>query len=484
MYKFTENQIMIADDFFLPFGGKLNAENRWVKLAQMIPWTVIEERYAKNFKAYRNGGNNARPVRTALGALIIQEKEGYSDTKTVEAIAENPYMQYFIGLKAFEDKKPFDSSLMVHFRKRLGKDVINEVNRIIIAESRKKDDDDDSDDSGNTSDGVEHKAEDNKTSENDGILILDATCTPADIHYPTDLWILNESREKLENIIDTLHEPLIRKDKKPRDYRNKARKEYLQIEKQRKTTKKKIRKAIGKQLRYIRRDLKHIESLVEKVGLESLSRYQYRTLLVITEIYRQQEEMYRLKTHKVEERIVSISQPHIRPIVRGKASAQVEFGAKLAISVVDGFVEMEKISWNAFNEGTTLSESIDKYKEKYGIYPQAVIADKIYRNRENIRICKEKNIRFSGPKLGRPLDSELREQLKQERKDSKIRNSVEGKFGEGKRFYGLNRIMAHLKETSETVIAVNLLVMNLEKRLRLLLYLFIKKGFWRLNFSL
>jgi IS5 family transposase len=72
----------------------------------------------------------------------------------------------------------------------------------------------------------------------------------------------------------------------------------------------------------------------------------------------------------------------------------------------------------------------------------------------------------------------LKEQLRQERQDVGIRNAVEGKFGEGKRFYSLDRIMAHLTETSETVIAMQLLVLNLEKRLRLLLFNFFKVRFW------
>lgn len=474
MYKMTEKQMIIEDDFFLPFGGKLNRENRWVKLSKMIPWVFLEEKYAENFKEAKKGGGIAKPVRIAIGSLIIQEKEGYSDVKTVEAISENPYMQYFIGLEKFEEKRPFDPSLMVHFRKRLGKDIINEINRMIIKDSQKKDDNDDND---NGISNISHDEVAKDTETNQGKLILDATCTPADIHYPTDLWLLNESREHLEDIIDELHASLIGIDKKPRDYREKARKEYLCIEKQRKTTHKKIRKAVGKQLNFIRRDLKHIKALVEKVGLEGLSKYQYKNLLVINEVFRQQEKMFREKSHSVEDRIVSICQPHIRPIVRGKANAKVEFGAKLAISVVNGFVEMEKLSWDAFNEGNTLIESIENYKTNYGFYPQSVIVDKIYRNRENIRFCKENGIRINGPKLGKSSSEELKEQRKLEIQDSKIRNSVEGKFGEAKRFYGLNRIMTKLKETSETVIAINLLIMNLEKRLRLLLCFFSKISF-------
>ena len=97
-----------------------------------------------------------------------------------------------------------------------------------------------------------------------------------------------------------------------------------------------------------RRDLAAIEKLVEIVGLGALSKRQLRNLWVINELYRQQEIMYKTKEHSIEDRIVSISQPHVRPIVRGKAGADTEFGAKVAISLADGYSYIEKISWDNF----------------------------------------------------------------------------------------------------------------------------------------
>lgn len=219
--------------------------------------------------------------------------------------------------------------------------------------------------------------------------------------------------------------------------------------------------------------------MLKKVRLTLLTKRQYRNLLVSQEIYRQQLEMYKQGKHSVEDRIVSLHMPFVRPIVRGKSNADVEFGAKLAISVVNGFSYMESLSFDAFNESKTLMQSVENYYQRYGFYPEAVMADKIYRNRDNLNYCKKLGIRLSGPPLGRPAKDQelLREQKKQERLDAGIRNAVEGKFGEGKRFYGLGRIMARLKETSETVIAMQLLVMNLERRLRILILNFIRENF-------
>lgn len=230
----------------------------------------------------------------------------------------------------------------------------------------------------------------------------------------------------------------------------------------------------GKLLRYVRRDLKIIETLAERNGLELLSRQQYKNLLVIQELYRQQLEMYEHRLYRKEDRIVSISQPHVRPIVRGKASASVEFGAKLSVSVVDGFIFCEKLEWDAYNEGNTLINSLERYKEKNGFYPEAILADKIYRTKDNRDYCKTRGIRLSGPKLGRSSEDEKKEAKKQAYQDSRERNEVEGKFGTGKRKFTMDCIMAKLKATGESAIILNLLILNLEKRLRLLLYNFLR----------
>ncbi|WP_435050875.1 IS5 family transposase [Desulfoscipio gibsoniae] len=490
MFRKVENQYYL-EEFILPFEGKLRADNRWVKLAKIIPWESIEERYANLFPS--NRGQLAKPVRMALGALIIKEKCGYSDRETVEQITENPYLQYFIGLREYHDRPPFDSSLMVHFRKRFGSETLKDINEEICraakkAEEQKKDDDNKPKppSGGKKTHAKEPNSPKSKASSfevypaNKGKLILDATCAPADIRYPTDLSLLNEAREKLDNIIDLVHKTLGKPGRRPRTYRQIARKAYLNIVHNRKPGKKAIRKAIGKQLRYVRRNLSAVDRLLAMAGdSHGLSQKQQDTLRTIRMVYEQQLHMYTYRKHKINDRIVSISQPHVRPIVRGKATADVEFGAKVAISMVDGYAFVETLSWDAFNEGVTLQESVEYYRQKYGYYPEAVQADKIYRNRENLRFCDRYNIRLSGPRLGRPLiDKSLqREQRRIERQDASERNAVEAKFGEGKRRYGLARIMARLKETAESVICLQFLVMNLERRLRVLLFFFMRRLF-------
>lgn len=133
MYHRPESQLQLFDDFFLPFGGKLNKDNRWVQLAALIPWWRAEEKYAKAFRKSMRGQKPVS-VRVALGALYIQERQQLDDRETVQQITENPYYQYFIGLPSYQDKSPFHHSLITHFRKRLGADVISQINEWILEE--------------------------------------------------------------------------------------------------------------------------------------------------------------------------------------------------------------------------------------------------------------------------------------------------------------------------------------------------------------
>jgi len=459
MYRKDDANQLRFEDFYLPFGGKLRSDNRWVILSKQIPWQQVEQEYLMNF-SQSDTGNPAKSARIALGSLIIKERLGTTDRETVLQIAENPYLQYFLGFSEYKDEVPFDHSLMTHFRKRFDKDTLREINESIVRNALEQDE---------LSQEKTPDGNDDDKPSNKGKLIVDATCTPADVAYPTDLNLLNEAREKTEAMIDSMHAPLIGKSMKPRTYRQKARKDYLAVAKQKKPGYKKVRKAIGKQLCYLRRNLKNIDKMVSEGQLTYLNKRQYRNLLVINELFSQQLFMYKNHTHKMSDRIVSVTQPHIRPIVRGKAKSNVEFGAKVSISLIDGFSFVDRVSWDNYNESGDLIGQIKKYHNRFGFYPESVHADQIYRNRDNRRYCKKHGIRLSGRPLGRPkkVTAENAEQLKHEkqqyRQDEIDRIAVEGKFGQGKRRFTLARIMAKLAGTSEVVIMISFMVMNLEK---------------------
>lgn len=450
MYRYSNGQISLAD-FKQPVGMNLKESNRWVRKAQTIPWLEIEKRYAALFTNRK--GNVAKPLRLALGACIIQAEYGYSDEETALQIQENPYLQYFCGYPGYDDEKlPFDPSLMVYFRKRLTPEVLGEINEMILrdAKARQSKEVEDKDDN-NSDDG-------SGTGGNSGTMIVDATCAPSNIRYPQDVSLLNEARENAEKLLDVLHDPA--EGKKPRTYRKRARKDYLKYTRCRKHTAKMTRKAIGKQLSYLKRDLEAIDGKL-LLG-KSLTDRQMERLNTLRTIYQQQKYMYDNRTHSVPDRIVSVSQPFVRPIVRGKAGKPVEFGAKLDISVVDGWTRLECCSFDAYNEAGNLRAMVERFCAREGHYPSRILADKIYRNRENLSYCKERGIRLSGPALGRPRKDEIQDKA-QNYLDECERVEVERRFSLAKRKCGIGLVTAKLQETAAHVIAMSVLVLNLRK---------------------
>ena len=216
MYKYSNGQISLAD-FRQPVGMHLKENNRWVKKAQTIPWSEIEQRYAALF--VNRKGNVAKPLRLALGAYIIQAEYGFSDEETAQMIQEHPCFQYFCGYPGYDDEhSPFDPSLMVYFRKRLTPEVLGEINEMILNTVRKEPPHEDDDDHG--------------TGGNSGTMIADATCAPSNIRYPQDASLLNEARENTEDLLDELHKPA--DGRKPRIYRAQAHRDFLQFSRSRK----------------------------------------------------------------------------------------------------------------------------------------------------------------------------------------------------------------------------------------------------------
>lgn len=476
----------------MPFGGTLDPENRWVLFSSLMPWEELEAIYAPQFS--RNTGAPAKTVRLAFGALFIKQRLGLSDEETVEQIRENAYMQFFLGFTGYSSKAPFDPSMMVHFRKRFSEDDLKRINELIVErgkamvmEAVSPHPDDGSDDPG-AGPGNEITLEDFvkpadwPEGKPWGTLTIDASCTPADITYPTDLKLLNEARESTERIIDDLckQNSDFRKHK-PRYDRGRARAVFLNVAKQKKPRRRKIKAAIRRQLDYLQRNLEAIDALIASGAvLSSLKTHWWHKLLVISELHHQQTILLYSKTRSIPDRIVNLVQRQVRPIVRGKARAAVEFGAKISVSVRNGFAFLHRISWDPYNESEELIAQAKKYKQEHGCYPERICADRIYLNTKNRNFCTRNNIRLSGKRLGRPpKDPEITAAHKQQLSaDQRRRNEVEGCFGSGKRKYSLDLIMARLPKGAETLISMAFVVMCAEKILRLLRLFFVAICAW------
>lgn len=446
----SPNQLTLAG-FETPFERSLNPTNRWVILAHLIPWDEICSLYLKEVKLSNTGRPPLSP-RVVIGSMIIKHLCNLDDREAVDQISENIYMQYFLGYSSFTNEAPFDASLFVDFRKRLGMENVNAINEKIVAlktsfEERK---------AKTTVPSCEDQSE-NKDPEDDnkGRIIFDATACPQDIAYPTDLDLLSDSREKAEELIDLLYDPALHK-RKPRTYRKVARKRYLKTAQKKNKSRKDIRKAVGSQLRFLSRDIRSINKLLDAYDRIPFEPKDYKYFLVINTLCEQQKQMFDQQSHSIEHRIVSIHQPHVRPIVRGKSQAKVEFGAKIHVSLINGISFLDELSWDAFNEGSHMMDYVERYRKRFGFYPREVLADQIYCTRANRASLKEKGIKLLAKPLGRPSAVSIHLSPGE-------RNPIEGKFGQAKTGYGLNRIKARLKETSETWIASIILVLNLVK---------------------
>jgi transposase, IS5 family len=491
----SPNQLILSG-FETPFAQSLTTENRWVKMSQAIPWDKIVKPYDNMF-----GSTEGRPPisgRVIIGAMIIKHIEDFTDRETIIHIQENMFMQYFLGYSSFTNEAPFSAALFVEIRKRLSLEILAHINEVIVLHCIKNEEEDTEDKqrppdentiplSAHTNEIKQfstenviptlHISEVKPAVENKGKLITDATVAPQNITYPTDLKLLNAARVMSEELIDKIYHSKLHGSPKPRTYRQLARKDFLNTAKKKGKTQKIIYKANGSQLRYLKRNLGHIESMLACYDKFPLRPRDQKYLMVLHTVYEQQEQMHRTNTKRIEDRIVNIHQPYVRPIVRGKDAAKVEFGSKLQVSMVAGFTFIDHLSWDAFNESQYLSKTIENYKNRFGFYPAEVLADQIYCTRDNRKLLKEKGIKLMAKPLGRPAAKAVAVHL-----SPGERNPIEGKFGQAKLAYGLDNIKAKLKETSESWIACIALVLNLVRMTRQALVSQIFKMIREINF--
>ena len=466
MIKYTPASERNLSLFKTPFEQSLSPDNRWVKMAALVPWDDMAKVFFDSLS--ENQGRPTVDLRIILGAMMVKYIENLGDDSTIQYIQENIYAQYFVGLSGFKPEPVFAPSLFVEVRKRLGEKGSARLNDLMIKHAhdlklvRHR---------GKASDGeTKFEEADGKvtTKRNRGTLVVDATVAPADIKHPTDTALVRDARQISESLIDTLYEseqdlwPV-----KPRTYRREAEKSYVGFSKKRKKTEQEIKKVLGQQIRYLRRNLSSIEKMLDKLEENgrrvSWTAAQWRQYWIIQELFRQQDEMYRDNRKRTSDRIVSLSQPWVRPIKRGKGGGKdTEFGMKINASVSEGMTRMDYGSFDAFHEGLGLKDQVEAFKELYGYYPAMVLADKIYWTRENRNYLKEREISHSGVAMGKKPKRSKYEKYKERRKNNE-RSEIEGKFGTAKTKYGMERMRTRLQQTTHASINMIFLVMNLLK---------------------
>lgn len=456
----------------------LNKTNHWVILGDNIPWAEVEKTYNSRLgNKYKGAGN--KPARMIIGASIIKHKLNLSDEETIEIIQENPYMQYLCGLTEFTDKPIFDPSLFVTIRKRISIEEINKITTSLLQRELKKKEDaknvkEDQDDMDNNAPTSQVQSDDNGAEYTDrqgrkhkGILKIDATCADAEVRFPVDVDIIHDGCKVVDrylaSLCNALAISLVRSSYKV------ARSYYLEMVKRKKKRRKFEKETISHLLHYLKVDLRKITDIfVEYRGSKGLLKpHEQRTLNAIFDMFAQQTYMHENNVHVCANRIVSIFQPHVRPIKRGKARAEAEFGAKIGAAIYEGYTFINHHSWNAYNESTELKLQIEKSYARFGYLPATIHADKIYLNKANRQYLKDEEIKSNCKPLGRPSkESKTPEFIAKMTKAVGERNEIECSFGTGKRIYRANNIRAKLPETSECWTGMCYFVKNVMKFLR------------------
>ncbi|MCG8604183.1 IS5 family transposase [bacterium] len=436
MYKFSEpnvNQLQLFEQS-LPFGGKLNRQNRWICLAELINWRELESIYAKTFASVGRPGVRARHV---LGSLIIKHKLQCSDDEVAEHISENPYMQYFIGLARFQYRVPYDSSTLSNVRKRLTKEQFDDFEQQIIDTLIKK-----------------------KLLHPKGML-TDATVYQSEITFPTDCGLLNKARRFCVKQIKSLSKVVGRQ---VRTYCRVAQKAYVAFSQKRRKSQKEVRCMQKSLLQYLRRNIRQLSELIEEVkdtGV-AISERVLQTFNTVKTIYQQQRQMYDENHKSISKRIVSLHKPHIRPIVRGKDGKDVEFGPKVSVSWVDGYLFADHISFDNYHEGTKFIDSVERFKQRFGQQPAYVSMDPIYGSKANRDYLKEHQIRAAVKPLGRPKkNSSTEAEIRWRRRKQVERNCIEGAIGNSKSKYALGMVRAKTPATEYSWIQLALMSRNI-----------------------
>jgi len=447
------NQLPIFKELS-PYSGGIDTNNRWIKLASLIPWEEMEGIYRRSFSKCKQ--SVIKPGRLMLGLMIGEMFVQTDDRDILEYFHENPYFQYFCGQESFVPKLDGKSichpSLLSKRRKRLGKKYTSEFERLVLEMLKEK-----------------KMIKGNR-------LVLDATVFPVNISYPNDVKLLNSTREwACETIlrVKQLLDPAL----KIRTYRRVARRTYLSYCKKRRKKKVFINKTIKQMIRFTARNMAQLESLLSEleikcsavthIGKTSLGAIQI-TLHTAKIILEQKTHRVSTRGARIKDRIVSLHKPQVRPIVRGKEGKNVEFGAKTQVSNVDGFAFLDDCQYDNFNEGIRLASSLEKHRQRFGKLPNETLSDQIYATRDNRALLAAEAIEHNWPDLGRPKsnpDEPTKKRKAATRKRQRQRNCIEGVFGTVKSHCNLEKITWSISTGETMQVQLGLVTFNLRKAL-------------------
>jgi transposase, IS5 family len=363
-------------------------------------------------------GKGCKPWLDVRGGIALQFLKHYlclSDALLIERLNTDWSLQYFCGLQLKPHEMSRDTNLPSYWRGYIGAHLDIGAMQKELAAFWKAD-----------------LEQTNLSSE-------DATCYESRISFPTPVKLVWQCCGKVYLSYQTL-----RKQAKQRATRcnyEKWKKQFLAYQKSRKKTKRWEKKLLKRLLTFLLRLLEFHKGIVEQNKV-SLSQKQRAQILTVTKVYEQQHQKVYGKVERIKDRIVSLSKPYIRPIVRGKETKQVEFGCKVNKLQVEGLSFIEHLSFDAFNEGTRLTNTVALHRDLFGRCTHHS-ADKIYATNENRSYCTGQQIITNFIPKGRQKQAYI-EQSKTMRAvlDKERGTRLEGSFGNEKNHYLLQKVAA------------------------------------------
>lgn len=401
-YSHDPSQLSIFD-FNNVLKVNLPEDNELVRMRALIPWDKL---ISLVFKKYSDFGRPSKSVLLLLCLEILKRRFNLSDEDLFERFKTDFSFQYFCGFNSFvHGELPPDPSIMTKFRNRLDEDTLEQIENAVVASL------------------IKHLPKKRRHSS-----IADTTCVPANITHPTDTKLLATVFNKAVDIAKKVGIILIRGKKKIRTLvrffnlkKNKSMKEIVKVRK--------------KLVRSTKSLLLKINNKIQDSKIEVTKAIQ-AILDTANKIVEQQDKRNKSKTNIIENRIVSLHEPNVRPIKRGKDNAKCEFGKKVAFSVIgETLLVSTKIESDAFDDREMIKATIEKHNKITGRDLTEIISDRGGHNKENHALLKEKGIKDGIQKLGKQKDKPTRVQKRQRNR----RSVIEGKIGTAKQRYGLNR---------------------------------------------
>lgn len=431
---------LFSDGLLAPF---LDSENELFKIAKTLDWVKLSDKLSEFYSS--DNGRPTKSSRLKIGLLVLKHLYKLSDKDTLKTLKENIYAQYLCNISLEGTKKCLNSSTLTYFRKQIGLKGIKFIEEEVLDSLKRA------------------KLLKNK------ILVCDTTVVPSGIAYPTDISLLEKVRAKAVGYLEKAKQFTA---DTYRTYKRTARKVFITYQKIRHHTIQSRRRVQRKILQFSKRNVAQLKNALEKISQgannslnkiknkvqEQFLKQAHAFLVTASNIVEQQKDIY--KRLPVKERIVSVHQPHLRPMVRGKYPVEVEFGPKILLNLKNNFLFLEHLSFNNISDSQLLDISLKGYQERFGSLPAQLAADRGFWSKDNHQLAVDYGIKKiaienkgkSSYLKGKPFRERLR----------RLRCKIEAKISLAKRKYGLDCTRYRIPQGEEIWVRLGLIALNLK----------------------